>query len=37
MFKVAEDAIGEVKQFLCILYGSCIRFYSTVLKNELLD
>ena len=34
---MAEEAIGEVKQFLCIMYGSCIRFYSTVLNNELLD
>lgn len=36
-YKLAEEAIGEVKQFLCILYGSCVRFYNTVLRFELLE
>jgi hypothetical protein len=32
-----EFSLGYVKQFLYILYGSCVRFYSTVVEWEFLQ
>ena len=32
-----EDSIAQVKQFMYILYGSCVRFYSTVVEWEFLE
>ena len=29
--------MAEVKQFLCLMYGSAIRFYNTVLSLEILE
>ena len=29
--------ILEVKHFLCILYGTLIRFYQTMIKVQVLD
>lgn len=26
-YRSAQAALSEVKQFLCILYGACLRFY----------
>lgn len=34
---MAESAIAEVKQFLCIMYGSCVRFYNTVIGQAFLE
>ncbi len=31
-----QDQIAQVKQFMYILYGSCVRFYSTVVEWEFL-
>ena len=30
-------SISQVKQFMSILYGSCVRFYSTVVEWEFLQ
>jgi len=35
--EMAEDYLAQVKQFLYILYGSCVRFYSTVLDPDILE
>jgi hypothetical protein len=34
---MSEAAIIEVKQFLCVMYGCCVRFYNTVIKQEILE
>ena len=36
-YKTAQEALSEVKQFLCLLYGSAIRFYNTELSIEVLE
>jgi hypothetical protein len=36
-YKSAQSSIAEVKQFLCLVYGSLIRFYSSVIKLETLE
>lgn len=33
----AEFCIAQVKQFLYILYGALIRFYSTVVSHDFLN
>ena len=35
--KSAQEALLEVKHFLCILYGTLIRFYQTIVKHNVLD
>ena len=32
-----EDAISQVKQLLYIMYGTCVRFYSTVVEWAYLN
>ena len=32
-----EDTLTQVKQFIYILYGSCVRFYSTVIDWNYLQ
>jgi hypothetical protein len=32
-----DDTISQVKQFMYILYGSCVRFYSTVVEWTFLQ
>lgn len=36
LFEFCEDSIAQVKQFMYILYGSCVRFYSTVVEWDFL-
>lgn len=36
-YKAAQEALGEVKQFLCMMYGTLIRFYNTIIKVEVLE
>lgn len=31
-----EDCLADVKQFMYILYGSCVRFYNTVVEWSFL-
>ncbi|TNV73847.1 hypothetical protein FGO68_gene8005 [Halteria grandinella] len=35
--KSAQEAILEVKQFLCLMYGAIVRFYNTTLKLSVLE
>ncbi len=32
IYKSAAEAIGEVKQFLCILFGMTMRFYNAIIR-----
>ena len=32
-----EQALNEIKEFISILYGTCIRFYKTLLFHTELD
>ena len=34
--ELAEEAIFQLKTFLIILYGCCVRFYSTVVDWEYI-
>lgn len=36
-YKSAQGALAEVKQFLCIMYGACLRFYNTVIRLSQLE
>jgi hypothetical protein len=36
-YKSAQEALAEVKQYLCIMYGTLIRFYSSIVKVEVLE
>lgn len=36
-YKSAQEAIVEVKQFLCLMYGSIIRFYNTTIRLSVLE
>ncbi|CDW86425.1 UNKNOWN [Stylonychia lemnae] len=36
-YKTAQGALAEVKQFLSLMYGICIRFYVTVIKLDILE
>jgi hypothetical protein len=36
-YKSAQEALGEVKQFLCLIYGALVRFYHSVVKLDLLE
>ena len=29
--------MGEIKQFLCMMYGTLIRFYNTVIKVDVIE
>jgi hypothetical protein len=37
LFDFCTYSISQVKQFMAILYGSCVRFYSTVVEWEFLQ
>lgn len=37
MLGYCEDCISDVKQFMYILYGTCVRFYNTVVEWSLLQ
>lgn len=37
LVEICKDQIAQVKQFLYILYGSCVRFYSTVVEWVFLN
>jgi hypothetical protein len=32
-FTVIERALNEIKEFITILFGSCIRFYNTLVLH----
>jgi hypothetical protein len=36
-YTLVEKALGEIKEFIAILFGSCLRFYSTLLPLVELD
>ena len=37
-YTLVEQALNEIKEFISILYGTCIRFYNTLLVHaELQD
>jgi hypothetical protein len=37
LLEFCQDSIAQVKQFMYILYGSCVRFYSTVVEWDFLQ
>jgi len=37
LLEFCEDSIAQVKQFMQIMYGSCVRFYSTVVEWDFLQ
>lgn len=37
VYPKAQTILNEVKQFICILYGSCVRFYNSVVKYNTLE
>ena len=37
MQDMVEQALREVEQFLIIMYGCCVRFYSTVVDWEIIQ
>lgn len=37
LLELCQDSIAQVKQFMYILYGSCVRFYSTVVEWDFLQ
>ena len=36
-FTVIERALNEIKEFITILFGACIRFYNTLLLHQELE
>ena len=36
-YTLIEKALDEVKEFVAILYGSCIRFYNTLILHQELE
>jgi hypothetical protein len=36
MLEFCNYSISQVKQFMAIFYGSCVRFYSTVVEWDFL-
>lgn len=36
-YTLIEQALDEIKEFINILYGVCIRFYNTLLTNLELE
>eukprot|EP00347_Sterkiella_histriomuscorum_P010941 403374347 len=37
LYKTANQVLQDMKFFSCIIYGSCVRFYSTVAKSQDLE
>lgn len=37
LIEFCQDSIAQVKSFMYILYGSCVRFYSTVVEWDFLQ
>ena len=35
-YTLVEQALNEIKEFISILYGTCIRFYNTLLVHSEL-
>lgn len=36
-FTLIEQALDEIKEFINILYGGCMRFYNTLLTHQELE
>lgn len=36
-YKSANEALSEVKHFLCIIFGMCMRFYNSLISQRVLD
>ena len=36
-YTMIEQALDEIKEFINIMYGSCIRFYNTLLTHTELE
>jgi hypothetical protein len=36
-YTLIEQALDEVKEFINLMYGACIRFYNTLLVNAELE
>jgi len=36
-YTLVEEALDEIKEFISIMYGACIRFYNTLLTYDELE
>lgn len=36
-FTLIEQALDEIKEFINIMYGGCMRFYNTLLTHQELE